>query len=123
MSPGGGLWIGEHPTENRNRYLVLPLDFSKVGGMGGETLERKFANYMDVSLDDFIARYSNLFPPGTFDAVQTDTKYKAVTNAARANGLPLYLIIDEYDNFTNSLIRSAGKRILSLLVFILTPAC
>ena len=24
----GGLWIGEHPTENRSRYLVLPLDFS-----------------------------------------------------------------------------------------------
>ena len=31
----GGLWLGEHPTENRNRYLVLALDFSKVGGMGG----------------------------------------------------------------------------------------
>ena len=105
----GGLWIGEHPTENRGRYLVLPLDFSKVGGMGGETLEQKFANYMDVSLDDFIARYSNLFPQGTFASVQADTKYKAVTNAARANGLPLYLIIDEYDNFTNSLIRSEGK--------------
>lgn len=26
-----GLWLGEHPPENRNRYLVLPLDFSKVG--------------------------------------------------------------------------------------------
>ena len=59
--------------------------------------------------------------PGTRNILPT--KYKAVTNAARANGLPLYLIIDEYDNFTNSLIRSAGKRILSLLVFILTPAC
>ena len=105
----GGLWLGEHPTENRNRYLVLPLDFSKVGGMGGETIEAKFANYMDAALDDFIARYSDLFPAGAFDSVRMDTKYKVVTNAARANGLPLYLIIDEYDNFTNSLIRSAGK--------------
>ena len=105
----GGLWLGEHPTENRNKYLVLALDFSKVGGMGGETLEEKFANYLDVSLDDFIARYSNLFPPGTFASVRMETKYKAVTNAARANGLPLYLVIDEYDNFTNTLIRSAGK--------------
>ena len=105
----GGLWLGEHPTENRNRYLVLPLDFSKVGGMGGETIEAKFANYMDAALDDFIARYSNLFPAGAFDSARMDTKYKVVTNAARANGLPLYLIVDEYDNFTNSLIRSAGK--------------
>ena len=31
----GGLWLGEHPTENHSRYLVLALDFSKVGGMGG----------------------------------------------------------------------------------------
>ena len=104
----GGLWLGEHPTENRNRYLVLPLDFSKVGGIGGETLEAKFANYMDAALDDFIARYSSLFPPGTFSSVRKETKYKLVTDAARANGLPLYLIIDEYDNFTNSLIRLAG---------------
>ena len=105
----GGLWLGAHPTENRSKYLVLPLDFSKVGGMGGATLDEKFGNYMDAALDDFIARYSNLFPAGTFGSVRMDTKYKAVTNAARANGLPLYLIIDEYDNFTNSLIRSAGK--------------
>jgi len=27
----GGFWIGAHPTENRNRYLVLALDFSKTG--------------------------------------------------------------------------------------------
>ena len=105
----GGLWLGEHPTENRNRYLVLKLDFSHVGGMGGDTLEEKFANYMDAQLDDFIARYANLFPQGTFDTVRMETKYKVVTNAARANGLPLYLIVDEYDNFTNSLIRQAGK--------------
>ena len=105
----GGLWLGEHPTENRNRYLVLALDFSKVGGMGGATLEDKFATYMDAALDDFIARYSDLFPPGAFGSVRKDAKYKVVTDAARANGLPLYLIIDEYDNFTNSLIRSAGK--------------
>ena len=26
----GGLWLGEHPTENRNRYLMLALDFSKA---------------------------------------------------------------------------------------------
>ena len=105
----GGLWLGGHPTENRNRYLVLKLDFSEVGSMGGETIEAKFANYMDAALDDFIARYSDLFPQGTFESVRIDTKYKVVTNAARANGLPLYLVIDEYDNFTNSLIRASGK--------------
>ena len=105
----GGLWIGAHPTGNRNRYLMLALDFSKVGGMGGETLPEKFANYMDVALNDFIARYRELFPVGSLDAVTKDTKFAAVTTVAKSNGLPLYLVIDEYDNFTNTLIRSAGN--------------
>ena len=105
----GGLWIGGHPTGNRNRYLMLALDFSKVGGMGGETLPEKFANYMDVALNDFIARYRELFPVGSLDAVTKDTKFAAVTTVAKSNGLPLYLVIDEYDNFTNTLIRSAGN--------------
>src|SRR5207248_507525 len=31
-----GLWIHEHPTPERGRYLVLALDFSMVGVDGGE---------------------------------------------------------------------------------------
>ncbi|MDO5320505.1 MAG: AAA family ATPase [bacterium] len=104
----GGLWIGAHPTPNRNRYLMLALDFSKVGGMGGETLQDKFANYMDAALDDFISRYRACFPPETFTNVARETKYKLTTDAAKKQGLPLYLVIDEYDNFTNTLIRAAG---------------
>src|SRR5215203_4981977 len=39
----GGLWIHEHPTEERNKYLVLTLDFSTVNTAGGhETLQRTF---------------------------------------------------------------------------------
>ena len=105
----GGLAVGKAPTANRNRYLVLLLDFSKVGGMGGDGLAGKFANYLDAALDDFINRYRPRFPAGTFDGVTPEKKYKVVTDAAKANGFPLYLFIDEYDNFTNSLIRSAGS--------------
>ena len=28
----GDLWIGQHPTEMRNQYLVLYLDFSMISG-------------------------------------------------------------------------------------------
>ncbi len=31
----GGLWIGAHPTPNRNWYMVLTLDFSNVEKGGG----------------------------------------------------------------------------------------
>ncbi len=105
----GGLWIGEHPTADRSRYLVLHLDFSAIGGMGGATLEDKFIVYMDAALVDFINRYRSYFPVGTFDGVTPENKYKIVTDAAKTHGFPLYLIIDEYDNFTNTLIRSVGQ--------------
>ena len=105
----GGLWIGSHPTPNRNRYLMLKLDFSEIGSIGGDSLETQFANYMDAALDDFLARYASVFPPGSFGSVSRETKFKVVVDAAKANGFPLYLVVDEYDNFTNDLIRSAGN--------------
>ena len=105
----GELAIGRSPTVNRSRYMVLPIDFSKVGGMGGDGLEAKFNNYMDAALDDFVNRYRGYYPAGTFDGLVPEKKFKSVVDAAKLNGFPLYLIIDEYDNFTNALIRSAGK--------------
>lgn len=105
----GDLAVGKAPTINRNKYLVLPLDFSHVGSMGGNGLEEKFNTYVDAALDDFINRYRDSFPEGQFAGVTPEKKFKAVVDAAKAHALPLYLIIDEYDNFTNTLIRSAGS--------------
>lgn len=31
----GGLYIGEHPTEERNSYLIIELDFSVIDGTLG----------------------------------------------------------------------------------------
>src|SRR5574344_2013539 len=46
----GGLWIGSHPTPIRNRYHVLHLDFSQIGGTTAE-LEEKFNLYCRRELD------------------------------------------------------------------------
>ena len=105
----GDLAIAKNPTSNRNKYLMFLLDFSKVEGMGGRTVEERFANYMDAALIDFTNRYRAILPPEMFQNVPRESKYRVVIDAAKDKGLPLYLIIDEYDNFTNSLIRSAGN--------------
>ena len=105
----GDLAIAKNPTSNRNKYLMFLLDFSKVEGMGGRTVEERFANYMDAALIDFINRYRAILSPEMFQNVPRESKYRVVIDAAKDKGLPLYLIIDEYDNFTNSLIRSAGN--------------
>ena len=86
----GGLWIGEHPTENRNRYLVLKLDFSKVGSVGDESLAAAFSCYLSKRLDLFMACYPEIFDADFVRSVVDDDvsgKYTAIVGRARMVGL------------------------------------
>ena len=106
----GGLWLGDHPTGNSNRFMVLKLDFSKVGGTG-ESLERAFEEHLGKRLDDMVSRYPACFDAefrATFMGQPASGKLADVVNKSRRAGIPLYLIIDEYDNFTNQMIRVTG---------------
>ena len=106
----GDLWIGKHPTENANRFMTLKLDFSKVGGTG-EALERAFEDHIGKQLDDMVLRYPLCFGPefrASFAGQPASGKLADIVNKARRSGIPLYLIIDEYDNFTNQMIRASG---------------
>ncbi len=57
----GGLDIGEKPTENANRYQVLTLDFSVVGGIPGTTPEENFESYLDSRLSGFLFDYRDAY--------------------------------------------------------------
>ena len=106
----GGLWLGDHPTENANRFMTLKLDFSKVGGTG-EALERAFEDHIGKQLDDMVSRYPSCFDEefrSRYFDQPASGKIADVVNKARRSGIPLYLIIDEYDNFTNQMIRATG---------------
>ncbi len=108
----GGLAIAANPTTNRNRYMVLALDFSQVGKGVDPTLEGKFASYLTVCLDAFLDDYLEIFDGEFVDRCReanVGIKFDMIIRRAKKLGIPLYLFIDEYDNFTNSLIRSAGK--------------
>ncbi len=106
----GDLWIGKYPTENANRFMTLKLDFSKVGGTG-EVLERAFEDHISKQLDDMVLRYPSCFDAefrASFTGQPASGKLADIVNKARRSSIPLYLIIDEYDNFTNQMIRAAG---------------
>ena len=108
----GGLWLGEHPTENRNRYLVLALDFSQTGASGGKSLSESFESYLAERLLLFVDDYPDVFGQEfRKETLQKDAeeRFTAIVGRARSRGFPIYLIIDEYDNFTNALIRSSGR--------------
>ncbi len=108
----GNLWIGEHPTPLRNTFQVLHLDFSQVGG-NIERLEEKFDFYLGVAMDGFVRDYGEYYGEQFVNRVRetkdgTD-KLIIVTNEAKARSYPLYLIIDEYDNFTNTVLNEQGE--------------
>ena len=108
----GDLWIGKHPTENANRFMTLKLDFSKVGG-AGESLQDSFEKHIASMLDEFLFRYSEHYDDAfkaAFPGKTAEEKIAAVTARNRTIGIPLYLIIDEYDNFTNQMIRATGVK-------------
>ena len=108
----GHLWIGQHPTPLRGRYQVLYMDFSQIGG-NISRLEENFSEYCSLSLDDFMRKYRSEYPDDVVSAFfATDTysgKLKLIVDNANKLQIPLYLIIDEYDNFTNVVLNEQGE--------------
>ncbi len=107
----GQLWIGSHPTALRNRYAVLHLDFSQVTGSIDE-LKASFDSYCGMKLDGFAQQYEHLFYEGFADDMKkwdwATKKLNFLGDRAKYYNVPLYLIIDEYDNFTNTVLNQHG---------------
>lgn len=114
----GNLWIGSHPTENQGKYQVLFLDFSKIGG-SIDQLEENFNAYCNECIDSFIETYQEYYPERVVESVlkakTAARKLNAIGIAAEKKNLPLYLIVDEYDNFTNVVLNEQGEEVYTAL--------
>ena len=113
-----GLWIADHPTPERGKFQVLHMDFSRVVG-SLETLEEDLGDYCSLMLDDFAERYAPFYGPDYVNTIRTyksfRTKFSYIDNQAKRKGYPLYLIIDEYDNFTNTVLNEKGEAVYHAL--------
>ena len=110
----GDLWIGQHPTPLQGKFLVLYLDFSQVGGTIAQ-LEENFNRYCKVRLDTFVDTYRQYYSEDFVKKVLSadDATYKLllINNESKKQGLSTYLIIDEYDNFTNTVFNEQGESV------------
>ena len=110
----GDLWIGQHPTPLQGKFLVLYLDFSQVGGTIAQ-LEENFNRYCKVRLDTFVDTYRQYYSEDFVKKVLAadDATYKLllINNESKKLGLSTYLIIDEYDNFTNTVLNEQGESV------------
>lgn len=110
----GNLWIGQNTTPLQGKYQMLYLDFSKIGGNIDE-LPQRFDSYSAVQLDGFLNRYREYYTDEFIERFSTAEKgidkLHILDDEARRQGYPLYLIIDEYDNFTNIVLNEKGNEI------------
>jgi len=100
--------IGRDPTPLRNSFLVLTFDFSTVQIGSLAEIEERFVDHVRLRVREFAVRYakfadwSSALAPSSA-AGMVDALRSVVKNAALP---PLYVIVDEYDNFTNELVVS-----------------
>ncbi|MGE5342621.1 MAG: AAA family ATPase [Candidatus Omnitrophota bacterium] len=112
-----GTDIHRHPTEERNKYLIFKLNFSRVNS-NVEVVERAFLNHIKSTALYFIKKYKKLLD---IDIEDVKDEFRSSLSATELmNSLldfcwgqnqKIYIIIDEYDNFANTILSTAGQNI------------
>ena len=108
----GGTDVGCAPTAERGRYVIVRFDFSAFNDKL-ETLEERFEGYCDIKLRGALERNADLFPEETrrhiLSRPAVDGKLTELFDYAGDHRIPLYMLIDEYDNFANTVLAHRGR--------------
>ena len=111
-----GTDIHQNPTKEKNSYIILKLNFSAVTSEVSQ-VEKSFLNYIQESASLFVMKYAKQLD---IDSEKTELEFKSKTNASdvmvtllkycKRKEQKLYVIIDEYDNFANTILSEAGEK-------------
>ena len=106
-----GTDLGQHPTGEQSRYVTLRFNFSAVDDKL-ETLEREFETYCFIELRGTLRRHPDLFPEAAVRDILAPpsiaTKLSELFRYAGDHDIRLYVLIDEYDNFANTVLAYHG---------------
>jgi hypothetical protein len=103
-----GLYVGKNPTPLANHYAVLKFDFSGISTNSAEIAKSSFHKAVQAPIGYFI----NLYLPNLATSVLEDLANETETNELMRKFFmicknyesKIYLIIDEYDHFTNEIL-------------------
>lgn len=103
----GGTWIGSHPTPEHNRYMIIRYDFSAM--VMADNIQGLAQNFDDLNcgpVEVMLEHNRDLFGDFQFTNKGSASKMlEEVLTYIRSHELPkVYILIDEYDNFTNQLL-------------------
>ena len=110
--------VYQHPTEKKNKYYILKLDFSniKTSNMNELEIEQEFNTKVAVGMKEFLIHYD--LKGDNFDFTKASNNllldFFSYFNSLKLEE-KLYIIIDEYDNFTNAILEGEGTRFKNLV--------
>ncbi|MCE7989750.1 MAG: hypothetical protein DYG89_52055 [Caldilinea sp. CFX5] len=109
----GDTYIGQQPTADRNSYLTLTFNFADVNPMADQ-VQASFTDHGTVVIHNFLDRYQSFFNEQERAEIQevatVEQKLRRLFALVARKRLKLYLFIDEYDNFANSILTTAGEQ-------------
>jgi hypothetical protein len=109
----GELAIGKEPTPLANTFMVLKFEFTGIQTNTPTNTMEGFLGSVRDSVEVFLNQYDHVFPPAIHEAIVSQKQPNLVMKALfkhykklnKNQNLPkIYLLIDEYDHFTNELI-------------------
>lgn len=110
-----GTWIYNNPTEERGTYLVLKFNFSVVDP-ASENIETSFLHHVRARALVFLERYSGYlkkrreyFNKTIEESQSASDILSSIIDLCDLSRQKLYVIIDEYDNFANTILSTAGE--------------
>ena len=111
-----GTDIQQNPTAEKNSYMVLKLNFSAVRP-DISLVEESFLDYIKNSIYGFVLKYEKLLE---IDINEAKTEFNLKKSASdvlvtllmycKSKKQKLYVIIDEYDNFANTILSESGEQ-------------
>ncbi len=109
----GHLAIGKNPTRLRNSYFILRWDFSCVDITGSVSdLKKSLFNHLNARIEDFIMYYTHKgyeLPPVKVNHEDALYSMESLLTSVKTTPYPIYLLIDEYDNFANTIMMGVQR--------------
>jgi hypothetical protein len=107
-----GTCIHRRPTPEKNAHLILKFNFSQVSP-DPEEVEESFHGHAENCFFFFGKKYREFLDDDYYKMManhrKAHRKLEFLLNYAGAKGLKVYVLIDEYDNFTNTMLSEAGQ--------------
>ena len=107
-----GTDIGANPTDERGKYLVLRFDFASIT-KDVDKVQGDFDYKASLQCDTFARNYRELLTGELADRIlkapDVGKKLAQIYLGLKGTDTKLYVIIDEYDNFTNTILAEHGQ--------------